>query len=133
MEGWYSRLLGLRRHWFSIATSTQELTDAERATSERRSRESIAIDYEKTVIPKQLRDPASATFGKVSAHTDRKYKGKPVTAVCGTVNAKNGFGGYTGMKQFVLIAETNSLVFDNETDNSKLVDLRNSRCAGKHN
>jgi len=37
------------------------------------------------------------------------------------------------MKQFVLIAETNSLVLDNENDNSEFVELWNSLCAGKRN
>lgn len=117
----------------AVQPQPKELTETERAANERRSRELTAISYAKTVIPKQLRDPASATFGKINAHTDRKFKGKPVTAVCGAVNGKNGFGGFTGMQEFVFIAETNSLVFDNNTDNSKFVELWNSLCAGKHN
>jgi hypothetical protein len=47
----------------------------------------------KELIKKDLRDPESATFtfqSKNYAHL-----------VCGTVNAKNGFGGYVGDKRFM--------------------------------
>jgi len=47
------------------------------------------------VVLKRLRDPASAVFGSISVYDDRKLKGKPVVVACGSVNSKNGFGGYT--------------------------------------
>lgn len=37
------------------------------------------------------------------------------------------------MKEFVLIAETNALVIDNDSNNSKFVELWNFLCAGKYN
>ena len=110
----------------------KEPTPEERAIDARRAREATAVAFAKSTIPKQMRDPASAVFGKIDAHTDRKLKGLPVTVVCGSVNSKNAFGGYTGMREFVMIAETGALIFNNDGDNSKFVDLWNSLCAGKH-
>jgi hypothetical protein len=49
-----------------------------------------------TAVKKELRDPASAQFGPMSAFL---MADKSVD-VCGEVNAKNGFGGYTGRRLF---------------------------------
>jgi hypothetical protein len=47
-------------------------------------------------VRKGLKDPESARFGDIRAV---KRQGGKIT-VCGFVNAKNSFGGYTGMKPF---------------------------------
>ncbi len=44
-----------------------------------------------------LKDPESAQF------TDMKYY-RQASLVCGKVNARNGFGGYTGPKEFTFTA-----------------------------
>lgn len=44
------------------------------------------------IVKGHLKDPKSATFRNLF------YTGK---AVCGEVNAKNGFGGYTGFQPFI--------------------------------
>jgi dUTPase len=49
-------------------------------------------------IKKQLKDPASAQFGPMSAARSVKTG---LINVCGTVNAKNSFGGYTGAVRFI--------------------------------
>ncbi len=49
-----------------------------------------------TTIKSKLKDPGSAQFGVIKAGTDRSGK----TFVCGQVNAKNSFGGFTGMVPF---------------------------------
>jgi hypothetical protein len=49
-------------------------------------------------VRKVLKDPESARFSEVYVKT--KASG---SAVCGMVNAKNGFGGYTGDKLFFAI------------------------------
>jgi len=48
-------------------------------------------------IIRTLKDPDSARFGRI--FEGREVVGK--TTICGEVNAKNGFGGYTGMTPFV--------------------------------
>lgn len=49
-----------------------------------------------TGVKQRLKDPASATFRDFKAVTDTKG----LISVCGYVNAKNGFGGYTGDEPF---------------------------------
>lgn len=49
----------------------------------------------KDAIKGRLKDPESAQFMNVKVYRSA------VPAVCGEVNAKNGFGGYTGYKRFV--------------------------------
>src|SRR5882672_5427225 len=54
-------------------------------------------------VKANLRDPDSAQFGDMTAYDDRKLNGAAVVVVCGSVNAKNGFGGYSGFKNFLFI------------------------------
>ena len=51
------------------------------------------VEAAKSAIVATLKDPESARFGNIT--TDGKI-------VCGTVNAKNAFGGYVGPKVFVI-------------------------------
>jgi len=49
-----------------------------------------------------LKDPDSARFGRI-------FQGRGIVGmitVCGEVNAKNGYGGYTGMTPVVYFPET---------------------------
>lgn len=97
---------------------------------------STPLKYSPTItemaVKSVLRDPDSAKFGPMSGYDDRKFAGKPVTAVCGVVNAKNGFGGFTGDKNFVYVTDPPMVVIDNDTDNALFVKMWNSLCAGKH-
>lgn len=58
-----------------------------------------ALKDAKQRIAAQLRDPSSAEFRGLEL---RRYvfEAQPGTAVCGEVNAKNGFGGYAGFSRF---------------------------------
>jgi hypothetical protein len=51
----------------------------------------------KTGVKTRLKDPQSATFGGILASD----AGQGVKYVCGVVNAKNSFGGYTGDTVFL--------------------------------
>lgn len=115
-----------------IKDPPRELTPSEKTEKEKRSTTYAAVEFGKVAVQRQLRDPSSANFGKVNAYADRKYKTKSVTVVCGEVNAKNAFGGYTGMKQFVYVVEPSVTALDSDGDNSRFVDLWNALCAGKH-
>lgn len=49
-----------------------------------------------------MRDPDSTKFGiKMFRKQSKLWDMTPVDVVCGTVNSRNGFGGFTGMKTFV--------------------------------
>jgi hypothetical protein len=68
------------------------------AAQEKEVRESVA---------RSLKDPESARFGRIIA--GRSSDG--AVMVCGFVNAKNGFGGYTGEKPFDGLTVANGSVF----------------------
>ena len=58
-----------------------------------------------TDLRRFLRDPDSARFGAFAA-AHRVSKPHTIT-VCGTVNAKNSYGGYTGSQPFVGMLRVN--------------------------
>lgn len=91
------------------------------------------LAFAKATIQSRMRDPGSTVFGaNTTAYSDRKYKGQPAVVVCGSVNAKNGFGGYSGPRNFVFIRSSNIFAIDNDDDNSTFVRLWKSLCFGKH-
>ncbi|MDC5446163.1 hypothetical protein ACT4Y9_18345 [Acinetobacter baumannii] len=57
------------------------------------------------IVSEQLKDPESAEF--------RNVKG-----VCGEVNAKNSYGGYTGFKRFIVV--NNSAVIESNSEDDTL-------------
>lgn len=67
------------------------------------------ISAGKEQIKGVLKDPDSADFKDVHF-----YSGGGIPVACGKVNAKNGFGGYTGFERFIaagsVIAVTESMV-----------------------
>lgn len=61
-----------------------------------------------------LRDPKSAEFGP----RFQRRQSMGLEVVCGTVNSKNGFGGYTGQTVFVYKIAANRVVFAGDVDQS---------------
>lgn len=57
----------------------------------------IWIEKGKDAVKMRLKDPDSAAFKKV--YFSRGKRGIPM--VCGQVNAKNGFGGFSGFEYFI--------------------------------
>lgn len=72
---------------------------AEGALHTSRDEEGAALygAFVRKVVAAKLRDPESARFTNVIA-----YKTGENLTFCGSVNAKNGLGGYTGPKPFIL-------------------------------
>ncbi len=81
----------------------------------------------KAKVLAELKDPDSAKFREVDVikqvHPDTKHFG----TVCGYVNAKNGFGGYTGFKPFMVMSGIPLL----DSDSSAFRHFWNRDCAGK--
>lgn len=61
--------------------------------------QAMVTDVAENAVKQILRDPSSAQFRSV-----REYAGP----VCGEVNAKNGFGGFTGYTRFIVVGSTKS-------------------------
>jgi hypothetical protein len=74
----------------------------------------------RTLVTAMLKDPASGRFGIVF-----HGRGK---SVCGTINARNGFGGMTGQKAFVRVG--NALPMFEDSWNESFVTAWNKYCAG---
>lgn len=66
------------------------------------SREIAAV---KEGIIKGLRDPDSAKFGNMVAAAAKHETAGEIKYVCGYINAKNSYGGYTGMTPYFGILE----------------------------
>jgi hypothetical protein len=64
-----------------------------------------------------LRDPESAVFATMVSRNGM---------ICGYVNAKNGFGGYTGMKEFIY---RNGRATINSGQDS-FIKIWNTKCSG---
>lgn len=61
----------------------------------------------KAAILAKLKDPDSARFSDVGRRITPNARGEPTEVVCGRVNSRNSFGGYTGPSAFVYIARYN--------------------------
>ena len=100
----------------NVAQNTKKEAEYRRKEMEVSEQRAI-IAVTKRAVASSLRDPSSAIFGQV--FYARKKKGD---AVCGEVNARNGFGGYTGMQPFVVTIPEGTLYLNS-------VSQWNSRCA----
>jgi hypothetical protein len=68
-----------------------------------------AIERAKIAVRKNLKDPDSAKFSDIFRKSQTNKDGVPVDLICGRVNAKGGFGGYTGANPFVYFVAENKL------------------------
>lgn len=76
--------------------------------------DAAAFSAARRSVVAKLRDPASVQFGQ---HFQRK-QAMGVEVVCGTVNSKNGFGGYTGQTVFAYRIADDRVLFAGEVDQS---------------
>jgi hypothetical protein len=129
--------------WLFVAGSIISQYNEEHKTPEERAASARQAERERNsaklspyiielAVKRVLRDPDSAQFGEMHFYNDRKLDGKQVTFACGSVNAKNGFGGYTGSEAFVFVNDTLTVAIENEYNNSMFVKLWNALCAGQH-
>jgi hypothetical protein len=114
-----------RERAFDVAQQAASAAQAERKSA------ALSPYVIEMAVKRLLRDPDSAQFGEMHFYNNRKLDGKQVTFACGSVNAKNGFGGYTGSKAFVFVSETVTVAIQNESNNSLFVKLWNALCRGQ--
>jgi hypothetical protein len=77
--------------------------------------EELLSDEAQSAVRQSLRDPESAQFrGAGFAYPDQGM-------VCGSVNAKNGFGGYSGFQKYVYRRGKGVIIADDNV-NEMLVD-----------
>jgi hypothetical protein len=75
----------------------------------------------KEVFKRRLKDPESVRWGTLIV---ARFSGSPV--VCGDASAKNGFGGYTGMEDFLVI--NGAAVTSGDVGEKLFVKTWNSSC-----
>jgi hypothetical protein len=96
-----------------------------------RTSRAFSQDVVEAAVRPQLRDPQSAIFRDLSATNDRKIGKSPAgLVVCGYVNAKNGFGGYTGEKPFINFYGTMLTEIEPTPRTKKFNAAWNNLCAG---
>ncbi len=88
---------------------------------EEKNQQRLFIIVTQDGVRSRLKDPASAEFRNVLF---KRHEGTPI--VCGEVNSKNGFGGYTGFQHFVGAGE--DLVYLEE-EVSDFAQVWNEMCA----
>lgn len=64
------------------------------------------VERAKRAVTAVLKDPESAKFGYIYPSAAM------INVACGTVNAKNSFGGYTGEQKFIANPSTGSVILD---------------------
>jgi hypothetical protein len=75
--------------WLAISTTKDQNRDN-------------AIRYLKSIVAKKLTDPDSAKFRDATLYRSlRDDGGPPGYTLCGEVNTRNKFGGYTGFTSFI--------------------------------
>lgn len=57
-------------------------------------------------IANTAREPSSVTFRRVFIQKRAGKDGRQPIVLCGEVNGKNGYGGFTGFQAFILVGDT---------------------------
>jgi len=103
----------------------EAIAEAKReARKDRTNRESVYIARHRERMRSRLKDPDSAEFRDVFV----SYKDAELTqpVVCGELNAKNAFGGFTGYKKF--LAGGSLQVSEEDMEWNEFVELWNGVC-----
>ncbi len=89
-----------------------------------RSKQIVWIELSKDAVRGRLKDPRSAQFRNVIFHA---YQEK-TPVVCGEVNAKNAFGGYSGYVGFVASGKTLVVLESDFVDGGEFAKTWNEVC-----
>lgn len=101
----------------------------ETVASEQPSRQSLdfmSVRAAERQVRSLLRDPDSARFSETVV---RVRNGARV--VCGYVNARNGFGGFTGDTMWIVVEDLKRAVINQSGQEQEFAQLWNKYCAGK--
>lgn len=91
--------------WWYVAIALAA-TPQQKYTADQIAAGNKAIKATKEIVRATLKDPDSAQFRNVALFLNESGTGR----VCGEVNAKNSFGGYTGFEVFYYAADTVEVV-----------------------
>lgn len=109
--------------YFGTKISMSGSDQPDEARQEENARQNV-IYYGQKVARNALKDPDSAKFhGLTVVKKDGSY------ALCGKVNSKNSFGGYTGNQLFLVVGK--KAVFQHELKHNVFAGVWNQFCATK--
>jgi hypothetical protein len=74
-------------------------------TPEQRAEGEAQVRKAAEIIASTSRDPSSVTFRNVVVQKRVTKDGREPITVCGEVNGRNGYGGFTGFQAFVLLGD----------------------------
>jgi hypothetical protein len=83
----------------SVVAQSDTLTAVQRAEGE------AIVQLAAKYLAANLRDPSVALFRNVFIRKRMNKDGKIGILVCGEINAKNGYGGFTGFETFIYAAD----------------------------
>jgi hypothetical protein len=63
-------------------------------------------------VRSMLRDPESGKFGVINVYRYFGKDGKTTLMACGSINAKNGFGGYSGPMRFISVGSVEGTMME---------------------
>jgi len=86
------------------------------------------VENGKEAAAAKLKEPNSAEFRNVSFNKSN-LQGKIIPVVCGEINGRNSYGGYSGFQRFVSTGKTMT-IFQNEMDYNEFVKVWNQLCTG---
>lgn len=88
-----------------------------------------AISKAQESIKYTLKDPNSAMFRDEAVFEAHPKSGKRPRVVCGQVNAKNSYGGYTGFTHYIYSENSNTSTIRDRKSDSLFDMMRESLCA----
>lgn len=101
---------------------SQKLTAQDAKAGKNAAHDRALMRAARLAVLASARDPDSVKFDGLM-HVVR-----PGEIVCGKVNARNGFGGYTGFRAFIY---DHGMLFTEEHNGKTFQEDWNARCAGK--
>ena len=121
-----SLAISIFRHANEDPKERAALDAARIAAVDKKAKDYVAIDQAEKGLKSILKDADSAKFRDVTVA--QWIENKPV--VCGYVNSKNSFGGYTGDTEFAVF---NGLVSINDHNHKEFATLWNTLCLSNPN
>lgn len=102
------------------ASPSAQLSPEEAKLAEQGRQRRLEVITAKNAVTERMKDPDSVRFGEVVNRSG---------TVCGYVNAKNSFGGYTGDTAFIFETSSKDLLLHGQTKNFDKV--WNDKCPAK--
>lgn len=88
-----------------LAATNQAKAQSPSFTAEQRAEGEALVRKAAASIASTARDPSSVSFRKVFIQKRMAKDGRQPITLCGEVNGKNGYGGFTGFEKFILVGD----------------------------